>query len=316
MGGISAAHPGYREKDFLENTLEANKRALHDEIQKAKHIAKGKGLVGVNIMVAIKDYEEMVRQAVKSGADAIISGAGLPLALPKYVGDSPVLLAPIVSSGRVAELICKSWDKKYHRVPDFIVIEGSDAGGHLGFDKEALLNHAAESLDTIFKKVKEAIAPYQEKYNIHIPVFVAGGIDTNEKVKHYMQLGADGVQVATRFIPTYECDASENYKQMFLSCNEEDIEIVQSPVGMPGRAMKTKLTNTIANGERIPVQHCFNCLKPCNPGTTPYCISMALIQAAKGNIDEGLVFCGSQAFRIRKMMHVDEVISELMEGIA
>lgn len=313
MGIISTAHPGYRYPNFYKDTLKTNLKALDDEIQKAKTIANGKGLVGVNIMVAIEDYEPMVEQSVKSNVDVIISGAGLPLALPKYTKGTNVAIAPIVSSGRVASLICRTWDKKYQVIPDFIVIEGSQAGGHLGFKKEEILNDKAQSLEVILKEVLEAVQPYEKKYQRQIPIFVAGGIYTGQDIQHYMNLGASGVQMATRFIATYECDADERYKQMFIDCQKEDIVIVKSPVGMPGRAMKTKLIERLEQGEKIPLTHCFNCLRPCDPKTTPYCISMALIHAVSGNIDEGLVFCGSNAYRIDKMMHVKELIEELMK---
>lgn len=313
MGIISTAHPGYRHPDFYTNTLATNLQELDVEIKKAKDIADGKGLVGVNVMVAINDYEEMVNQAIKSGADVIISGAGLPLTLPKYTKGTDVAIAPIVSSGRVANLICRTWDKKFNVIPDFIVIEGSEAGGHLGFDKDEVIEHKTQSLETILEEVLEAIKPYEDKYHQTIPVFVAGGVYSGKDIRHFLNLKASGVQMATRFIATHECDASDIYKQMFVDCKKEDIVIVKSPVGMPGRAMKTELIEKLANGEKIPLTHCFNCLRPCDPKTTPYCISMALIHAAKGDVDKGLVFCGSNAYRIDKIVHVEELINELMK---
>lgn len=313
MGVISTAHPGYREEDFIKNTTEANRRALDKEIRKAKEIANGNGMVAVNVMAAITDYEEMIKQAVESGVDAIISGAGLPLALPKYVVGKDIALAPIVSSGRVATLICRTWDKKFKVAPDFIVIEGSEAGGHLGFDKEELLNHTTIKLEDIVPEVLAAIKPYEEKYNRQIPVFVAGGVFNGHDIRKFLDLGVAGVQMATRFIATHECDASDIYKDMFVNCKQEDIVIVKSPVGMPGRAMRTKLIDKLEDGQTIPIKRCFNCLKPCDPKTTSYCISMALIYAVRGDIDEGLVFCGSSAYRIDKIVHVSELIDELMK---
>ena len=313
MGVISTAHPGYHQPNFYKDTLATNLKALDEEIKKAKEISGGKGMVAVNVMVAIVDYEEMVEQSIASGVDAIISGAGLPLTLPKYTKDKDIAIAPIVSSGRVATLICKTWDKKYHVIPDFIVIEGSEAGGHLGFDKDDLMQHKTESLEKILADVLKAIEPYETKYDRKIPIFVAGGIYTGKDIRHFLDLNASGVQMATRFITTHECDASDAYKQAFLDCHKEDIQIVKSPVGMPGRAIKTKLIERLNEGERIPLTHCFNCLKPCDPKTTPYCISMALIKAVEGNIDEGLVFCGSNAYRNNKIVHVEELIDELMK---
>ena len=314
MGVISTAHPGYRASDFDKNPTEVNKRELAKEIQKAREIAKGKGMVAINAMVAITDYAEMVEVAIKNKIDAIISGAGLPLNLPSFVKGTKVKIVPIVSSGKAARLICKTWDRRFKVAPDFVVIEGSEAGGHLGFHKEDVLNKTTAKLADIFKEVKQTLQPFVEKYQKEIPIFVAGGIYTAEDIKEFMELGVDGVQMATRFICTEECDADQKYKEAFIRAKKEDIEIVKSPVGMPGRAIMTKLTERLKNDERIPVKRCYNCLIPCDVKTTPYCISAALINAAKGNIDEGLVFSGSNGYRNDKIVTVKELMDELKEG--
>lgn len=314
MGVISTAHPGYRAEDFEKNPTEFNKRELAKEIQKAKEIAKGKGMVAINAMVAITDYAQMVEVAIKNKIDAIISGAGLPMNLPGFVKGTKVKIAPIVSSGKAARLICKTWDRRYHVAPDFVVIEGSEAGGHLGFHKEDVLNKTTAKLADIFKEVKETLQPFVEKYQKEIPIFVAGGVYDADDIKQFMDLGADGVQMATRFICTEECDADIKYKEAFINAKKEDIEIVKSPVGMPGRAIMTKLTERLKNDERIPVKRCYNCLVPCDVKTTPYCISSALINAAKGNLDEGLVFSGSNGYRNDKIVTVKELMDELKEG--
>lgn len=314
MGVISTAHPGYRAEDFEKNPTEVNKRELAKEIQKAKEIAKGKGMVAINAMVAITDYAQMVEVAIKNKIDAIISGAGLPMNLPGFVKGTKVKIAPIVSSGKAARLICKTWDRRYHVAPDFVVIEGSEAGGHLGFHKEDVLNKTTAKLADIFKEVKETLQPFVEKYQKEIPIFVAGGVYDADDIKQFMDLGADGVQMATRFICTEECDADIIYKEAFINAKKEDIEIVKSPVGMPGRAIMTKLTERLKNDERIPVKRCYNCLVPCDVKTTPYCISSALINAAKGNLDEGLVFSGSNGYRNDKIVTVKELMDELKEG--
>lgn len=313
MGIISTAHAGYREEDFITNTTNANTRALANEIKKAKEISGGRGLVGVNVMVAIVDYEIMVNTAIEAGVDVIISGAGLPLNLPQYVKGTDVAIAPIVSSGRVANLICKTWDKKYQVIPDFIVIEGSEAGGHLGFDQNEVIAGTTTKLEDILAEVIEAVKPYEAKYNKQIPIIVAGGVYDGKEMRYFLDKGASGVQMATRFIATYECDASEVYKQKFVDSTKDDIVIVKSPVGMPGRAMRTKLVETLANGGRIPLKRCYNCLKPCDPKTTAYCISTALINAVEGNLDEGLVFCGSNAYKINEIVHVKDLIEEIMK---
>lgn len=314
MGVISTAHPGYRAEDFEKNPVEVNKRELAKEIQKAKEIAKGKGMVAINAMVAITDYAQMVEVAIKNKIDAIISGAGLPMNLPGFVKGTKVKIAPIVSSGKAARLICKTWDRRYHVAPDFIVIEGSEAGGHLGFHKEDVLNKTTAKLADIFKEVKETLQPFVEKYQKEIPIFVAGGVYDANDIKQFVDLGVDGVQMATRFICTEECDADIKYKEAFINAKKEDIEIVKSPVGMPGRAIMTKLTERLKNEELIPVKRCYNCLVPCDVKTTPYCISSALINAAKGNLDEGLVFSGSNGYRNDKIVTVKELMDELKEG--
>lgn len=311
MGVISAADPGFKKPEFYTDTVQANCAALKEEIIKAKEISEGKGILGVNIMVASNDYDLYVEQAVEAGAEAIISGAGLPLHLPKLISpENNVALAPIVSSGRALNVIMKTWLKKYNASPDFVVIESSKAGGHLGFKKENILSGTCESLDKILKDVLDVIASFSGHIQKNIPVFVAGGIFDGKDIAYYLQNGASGVQMATRFIATYECDADPKYKQAILDAKDEDIAIIQSPVGMPGRAVLNKFI--IKSREaRVKVERCFRCLKCCDPATTPYCITKALIEAAKGNVDDGVIFCGSNAGRIKKLVSVEELINEL-----
>lgn len=237
MGCISAAHPGYLDEDFESNSVQANKKAIHYHAQKARKISQGKGLLAINIMVASRDYETYVKESIEAGYDAIISGAGLPLSLPEYTKDSDILIAPIVSSGKACRLILKSWDSHYQKCPDFIVIESSKAGGHLGFKLKDLENNTCQSLEQILCDVLEEIKPYEQKYQYKIPVFVAGGIYTSNDIKHYMELGASGAQLGTRFIATYECDASDTFKQMIINSTKEEIVFVKSPAGFPGRAI-------------------------------------------------------------------------------
>ena len=315
MGVISTAHPGYRASDFENDNVTVNRRELKKIIASAKDISEGKGIVAINAMVALSDYEGLIEAALEANVEAIISGAGLPMQLPKLVAGHDVLIAPIVSSGKAARLILKSWDKKYQRCPDFIVIEGANAGGHLGFKKDELLNHTNQSLMEIFNDVKETIKPIEEKYNYSIPVFVAGGIYTSNDIKQYLDQGVDGVQVATRFIGTHECDANIKYKEAFVNASKEDIELTISPVGMPGRCILTDLTRALNKGETFKVTKCYNCLIPCDVKTTPYCISKALIEAVKGNINEGLVFSGSNGYLIDKIVSVKELITELTEEL-
>ncbi|MBP9545535.1 MAG: nitronate monooxygenase, partial [Agathobacter sp.] len=209
VGVISTAQIGFEEPEFEKDQAKANLIAIKKHIKKAKELACGHGMVGVNIMVALKHYKEHVLAAVEAGADVIISGAGLPMELPELVDEkSHTRIAPIVSSKRAANLILKMWAHRYNRTADFIVIEGPKAGGHLGFSNEQLADMEHMDYDSEIKEIISCAKTYEEKFKKHIPVIVAGGVFTHEDVMHCMELGADGVQVASRFVATEECDAS------------------------------------------------------------------------------------------------------------
>lgn len=313
MGIVSSVNAGFREDDFTKIPVKANLRALTNEIHRALNIAgNASGIVGVNIMVAVNHYEETVKTAVDAGVEAIISGAGMPLDLPKFVGNADVAIAPIVSSGKAARIICAQWDKKYNRIPDFIVIEGPGAGGHLGFKKEDVINKTAPTPYEILPEVLSEIKIYEEKYNQNIPVFIGGGIFDANDIQKALKLGASGVQIGTRFIATNECDASDTYKQVIINAKEEDIRIIKSPVGMPGRALNTKLIQDLDNDIKLYPEICNDCLRACPHGKeAPYCISRALISAVTGDTEHGLFFCGENVGRINRMYTVHELINEL-----
>ena len=251
IGVISTAQIGYREPEFDLHPIEANLKAIGDEIRKAKEKAKG-GIVGVNIMVATRRYEDYVKAAVEAGVDLIISGAGLPMTLPELVKGAKTKIAPIVSSVKSAQVICKYWTKKYNYLPDMVVIEGPKAGGHLGFSKEQLDHIEEMDYDTEIRNIIEEVNKFAQTQEKEIPVVVAGGIYSREDMEHALSLGAKGVQVATRFVTTYECDASEAYKQAYLNAKREDIVIVNSPVGMPGRAINNHFAKNSKNGDYRP----------------------------------------------------------------
>ena len=312
MGTISTADVGFQEPDFDRDPLTANLRALKAEIQKARELARGAGMVAVNAMVATVQYTDAVRTAVAAGVDAVVSGAGLPLDLPELVGESGIAKAPIVSSPRAAKLILKTWDRKYHTTADFIVLEGKDAGGHLGFDEEQLKAGNCLTLEELLPGVLAEVRPYEEKYGHPIPVFVAGGVYTGADLARYTKLGAAGVQLATRFIATYECDASQGYKDVLLEAKESDLAIIHSPVGMPGRAVRTPLVERLEQGLRQAPTKCSQCIKGCAPAKIPFCITHALIEAVKGNREEGLFFSGSNVERLDRMVHVRDIMDELM----
>lgn len=332
IGIISTAQIGFKDQDFGKNPMAANLRAIHSELKKAREKAP-QGILGFNIMVATKEYASYVKEAVKAGADVIISGAGLPIDMPKFVAEAEnenrgsekkerrTMIAPIVSSVKSALVICRMWDRKYHTAPDFVVVEGPCAGGHLGFSREQLTelgadtDHVAETFDepAYDKEIRgiiETVKSFAEKYKKHIPVITAGGIFDHKDVLHQFALGAEGIQAATRFVTTEECDADIAYKEAYINAKEEDIVIVKSPVGMPGRAIKNKFLERVAQGP-VKVERCFRCLEHCNPAETPYCITKALINAAEGKIDEALLFCGSNAYRCEKIETVPEVMAAL-----
>jgi len=312
IGIISAAQLGYNEDDFIKNPVESNLRALKKHIALAKAKAPN-GIIGINVMVATNFYEEHIKAAIEAGIDLIISGAGLPTMLPKIVKGTSVKIAPIVSSLKAAKVILKLWDKHNDIVPDLIVIEGPKAGGHLGFKLEELEDETFDFDKTVTDIIAET-KKYAEKYNKEIPVVVAGGVFDGYDIAKYLKLGASGVQMATRFVVTEECDASQAFKDAYLNCSKEDVQIVKSPVGMPGRAIRNPFVKkTLTEKEKI--THCYNCLTPCNPANTPYCISKALINAVNGNIDEGLIFCGENASRLTKMTTVKELMDELVSEI-
>ncbi|MEQ8153773.1 MAG: nitronate monooxygenase family protein [Clostridiaceae bacterium] len=312
IGVISGAQIGYTEDDFEKDPLKANLRALKNHIKTAKENAKG-GIIGVNLMVALKNYEELTKAAIEAGVDIIISGAGLPSHLPKFAKGSDVKLAPIVSSLKGANVILKLWDKHHGVAPDMLVVEGPKAGGHLGFSKEDIESGNID-FDKSISDIVELVKTYELKYNKSIPVIAAGGVFDGYDAAKYLKLGASGVQIATRFVATEECDAHINFKNAYINSKKEDIVIVKSPVGMPGRAIKNAFVDKVSK-ERETITKCFNCLVPCNPKETPYCITKALINAVEGNVDEGLIFCGENAYKIKKMYTVKELMEELESEI-
>lgn len=310
IGMISGVQIGYDEPDFETNNGEANVRALRKHIRKARELSP-KGILGVNLLTAINNYKEMTKAAVEEKIDLIVSGAGLPKDLPEFIKGSKTKIAPIVSSGKAATLISKLWDRRFSYIPDLIIVEGPDAGGHLGFSLDELESETKPKLKEKVVEVIQAVKPFEEKYNKKIPVVAAGGIFSGKDIAEYLKLGAAGVQMGTRFVATHECDADIKFKEAYMNSKEGQVQIVQSPVGMPGRAIRNKLVETVESA-RIPVTRCYNCLKPCNPKETPYCISGALINAVKGELEQGLIFAGSNAYRINKIVSTKELIRELV----
>lgn len=310
IGVIAAAGIGMLEPDGFTNYVEASKRRLRMEIRKARSLTKG--ILGVNIMVALSNFADMVTTSIEEGIDVIFSGAGLPLTLPQYLGKkAKTKLVPIVSSGRAATLIARRWLERYNYLPDAFVVEGPLAGGHLGFKPEQL-NDPDFSLEKLVPEVIKATAPIAEKNNKNIPIIAAGGIFTGQDIYKFIQLGASAVQMATRFVTTHECDASIRFKQAYIESAPGDTVIIKSPVGMPGRAVRNEFINDVEAGKRKPFKCPYHCITTCDYQNSPYCIALALTNAQKGNMKYGLEFAGENVFRCQEIVSVKELINTLV----
>lgn len=310
IGVISAAGLGLVHRNPALSYLEANMEGLRIELQKARE--KTKGVIGVNIMVAMTNFADLVKTAISEKADIIFSGAGLPLDLPSFLKpESLTKLVPIVSSGRAAKIICEKWKSIHNYLPDAFVVEGPKAGGHLGF-KKGKLDDANNSLEELVSDVVKEVSFYEEKYQKEIPVIAAGGIYTGEDIFNIMQKGAKAVQLGTRFVTTHECDASSEFKQAYIDASENDMEIIQSPVGMPGRAVKNQFIDKVKMGMKMPIKCPFHCIKTCDVSSSPYCIITALYNAYKGNMKSGYAFAGTNAYLATKISSVKDIFTELI----
>ena len=290
-----------------------SRESLVEEIRKAKSLTDGH--LAVNVMGVLSNADDMVKVTVREGIKIIIYGAGLPMKLPVLVPDPSVNLLPIVSSARVARLILQSWDKRHARIPDALILEGPLAGGHLGFSMEQLQEPEKHSLEILLPEVLETIKPFEDKYGKKIPVITAGGIFTGKDIARMLSLGASGVQMATRFVCTDECDVSQEFKQAYLDAAEEDITIIKSPVGMPGRAIHNKFLKDIEIKGKIKVTCPYRCLTLCKVSEAKYCIALALLNSYFGDVDRGLLFCGQNAYRINEIVKVKDLIAELLREL-
>ncbi len=316
VGVIAGAMIGMKEPDVAKNPIEANVRAMRSEIEQAR--AMTDGILGVNMMVALTTFAEQVRAAIESKADIIFSGAGLPLDLPKILFDTcekkkedfKTLLVPIVSSARAASVISRKWLQRFDYLPDAFVVEGPQAGGHLGFAAEQLFD-PAYSLENLVPQLVEAVKVFEDKKGRAVPIIAAGGVYTGADIKKYLDLGAAGVQMATRFVATHECDADEKFKHAYLDAKEDDVTIIKSPVGMPGRALSNSFIENMRAGNKKPFKCPFKCVSTCEQEKTPYCIALALIAAMKGNLNQGFAFCGSNVHRINEILSVHDLIHSL-----
>lgn len=312
LGVISGVESGFSRPDYTANKRRANALGLIEQLQQAREQSPH-GVIGVNIMVALNNYADMVQAAVEGKADIIFSGAGLPLDLPQLTAGSDIKLAPIISSARAAALICRRWQKKYDRVPDAIVLEGPLAGGHLGYSLEELQSDPP-LLEELIPEVVQAIAPYAGESG-PIPVIAGGGLWTGADIARVLQAGATAAQLGSRFVPTLECDASLAFKEEYLRATPADIVLINSPVGLPGRAINNAFLQQMQDGGTAPVRCAYNCLQPCNPRTAPYCIAAALTNAQRGELAHGFAFAGVNAWRAERLEPVKQVIEQLVAGI-
>lgn len=309
VGVISSAGLGLLYRNLAADYLEASIEGLKEELRKARE--KTFGVIGVNVMVAMSNFADMVRTSIAEKADIIFSGAGLPLDLPSYLkSDSTTKLVPIVSSGRAAKIICEKWKKEYDYLPDAIVVEGPKAGGHLGFKAEQI-NDDNYSLEHLIPEVVATVKVFEELYNVKIPVIAAGGVYTGQNIHDIMRLGASGVQLGTRFVTTTECDASDAFKQTYINAKAEDIEIIKSPVGMPGRAIGNGFLDNVKLGIKQPIRCPFKCIRTCDVSSSPYCIISALYSAFKGNFNSGYAFAGTNAYLAQKIISVKETFNDI-----
>jgi len=309
VGVISCAGLGLIYRNTAKDYMEACIIGLREEIKKARE--KSSGIIGVNIMMALTNFGDMVKTSIAEKVDVIFAGAGLPMDLPKYItADCTTKLVPIVSSARAARIICEKWKTLYNYLPDLVVVEGPKAGGHLGF-KANQIEDENFSIQKLIPEVVKEVAAFEEKYNQEIPVIAAGGIYTGEDVYNIMQLGAKGVQMSSRFVPTDECDADIKFKETYINANENDVEIIQSPVGMPGRALKGEFLEKVKQGLTAPKSCPYNCLHTCDYKKVPYCIIVTLYNAYQGKMDKGYAFAGSNAYRATKISSVKEVVDSI-----
>jgi nitronate monooxygenase len=312
IGVIGAAGIGMSEPDVTTDFDGAMRRGLRNEIKKARQMTGG--VLGVNIMAALSDYAELVKASADEGIDIIFCGAGLPLGLPGLIDlKGPTRLVPIVSSARAARIICKKWLEGFGYLPDGFVVEGPMAGGHLGFKPEELdqPEYRLEKLVPAVIQEVQAFVPIAER---PIPVIAAGGIYTGADIYKFIRLGASGVQIATRFVVTEECDAAPAFKEAYLAAKKEDVTIIKSPVGMPGRAINNAFLDDVRAGKKKPFRCYCHCVKTCNYLESPYCIFHALVNAQMGHLAAGFAFCGSNVYRLKQLTTVQKLIDSLARG--
>jgi nitronate monooxygenase len=304
LGGAEAS-----EEDYVRSSRES----LIAEIRKAKALTSGH--LAVNVMSVLSNAADLIRAAIDEGIKLIVVGAGLPLKIPALIDDASVNLLPIVSSGRAAKIILRAWDKRYGKTAQGVILEGPLAGGHLGFSLDQLKNVKDYALETLLPGVLEAVKEFEDKYSAKIPVIAGGGVFSGADIARMLSLGAAGVQMGTRFVCTEECQVAQEFKQAYIDAKEEDVVIIKSPVGIPGRAIRNKFLVDLDNGIRPKIRCPYKCLSTCKIYDSKYCIARALLNAHEGFLDEGLIFSGQNVHRIDKIVPVRDLMQELVAGI-
>jgi nitronate monooxygenase len=314
IGVIASVGLGLLAERLKDDSMRANSELLREEVRRAKQASSG--VIGVNVMAAVSDSARLIETAVESGADILFLGAGIPRlpdSVARALDELPTRFAVIVSSLRAMKLIFRFWSKRYASVPDAVVVEGPLAGGHLGFRKEDL-SDPEHALEAILPAIVAEAARMETEYSKSIPVIAAGGIFTGCDIYKMFSLGAQGVQMGTRFAATVESDASDEFKQSYVrSSKEEDIVIIESPVGLPGRAIRNRFTEDVALGLKKPFVCPYRCLTACHPETAPYCIANALVSAMRGDLENGFAFAGANAWRVDRILTVKELMTSLVD---
>jgi len=321
LGVISAVGTGYyQNKHFSKKNIQGkpyseenfySKEALIEIFKNARKICGDKPLAA-NILYAQNDYGRVVQDACEAGANIIITGAGIPTNMPEFTKDYPdVALVPIVSSARALKLICKKW-KRYDRLPDAVIVEGPLSGGHQGFKYDDCFKEEFQLENIVPPIIEEA------KNWGSMPIIAAGGVWDKSDIDKFLDMGCAGVQMGTRFIGTYECDASEKFKDVIIHAEEKDIKLLKSPVGLPARGVVTNLQKSIENGTAPKVACISNCVAPCHRGeeakAVGYCIADRLSDAYLGKVDTGLFFTGANGYKIQKLITVKELMDKLTNG--
>ena len=322
LGVISSVGTGYynqshySKKNINTRPFETDnfysKEALSAIVKNARKICGSKPLA-MNILYAINDYERVIKDSCEAGVDIIITGAGLPTNMPEFTADYPdVALVPIVSSAKALKIICKRWTQRYNRLPDAIVVEGPLSGGHQGFTYEQCSQEEYQ--------LENLIAPILEEIKVwgDFPLIAAGGVWDHNDILKMISLGAQGVQMGTRFIGTHECDADQNFKEVILHSTKEDIQLFKSPVGYPARGVKTNLIQMVEKREGPPIRCISNCVSPCHRGQEAkadgYCIADRLSDAYLGKVETGLFFTGANGYKLNEIISVKELMVKLVHG--